>query len=378
MIIKVTTGNGRVNLPLELPATDAEVRKVESVLETECGCGHFQVVSVECPVSSLGKYIVGKYVSNPGVRKNLNTLAEKINAMNTLDVKTCTGALDLAPMNGLDDVLRVVDSLNEYIFIHSVTTKEELGRFLVDSGYKGFPENARPYLDYNAIGAEYHAEHDGVFTVDGYTIRRSAAEPLVAEREQTTGIRVYLKTGGMRSLGHDPFVLTLPATSADIHYAKGALNIEDFEEAAIVKIESPEKLLLENVPREELDIGLLNEIAESYAAVVKEQEARKLRPALAMERPATLEGTLDVLNGLGDYEVILCSAEEYGRDILRDVSGDEGIVDMVDGFIDWKAFGEHIMEAGGFMQTEYGPVRRADDPAPKQTMGAQTMQSPFL
>lgn len=81
MIIKVTTGNGRVNLPLELPATDAEVRKVESVLETECGCGHFQVVSVECPVSSLGKYLVDKYVSNPDVRKKLNTLAEKVKVM---------------------------------------------------------------------------------------------------------------------------------------------------------------------------------------------------------------------------------------------------------------------------------------------------------
>lgn len=97
----------------------------------------------------------------------------------------------------------------------------------MDSGYKGLPESARPYLDYNAIGAEYHAGYGGVFTSDGYTLRRSSTEPLIAEREQSaTAIRVYLQTGGMRSLGHDPFVLTLPTTSADIHYANRSQHKE--------------------------------------------------------------------------------------------------------------------------------------------------------
>lgn len=65
----------------------------------------------------------------------------------------------------------------------------------MDSGYKGFPERARPYIDYNAIGVEYHAEHGGAFTVGGYTIRRSSAKPLIVEREQDAALRGHLKRG---------------------------------------------------------------------------------------------------------------------------------------------------------------------------------------
>ena len=313
MIIKIAKGRGTMRLPLKLPATVSEFKDAFSTLHSTSGNGRLRIESVDCPVSNLGKYIADEDISDPDVREKLNTLAEKVNAMNALEAKTCAGALDATSINSLDDVVRVASSLNEYIFIHSVTTEKELGRFLVDSGYKGFPESVRQYLDYNAIGIEYHAEHDGAFTADGYTIRRNSAEPLIAEREQSAVFRVHLQTGGMRNLGHDPFVLTLPVTDADIHYAKGALNIEDFEEAAIVKIESPEKLLLENVQQEDLDIALLNEIAEAYAEAMRGVDAGKLRPALAMESPATLERTLDVLNGLENYEVISCSAEEYGR-----------------------------------------------------------------
>ena len=58
--------------------------------------------------------------------------------------------------------------------------------------------------------------------------------------------------------------------------------------------------------------------------------------------------------------------------------GDQEVVDTVDGFIDWKEFGSHMMEANGVTQTEYGLIRRVSDPAPEQAMDAQMMQSPFL
>ena len=97
-----------------------------------------------------------------------------------------------------------------------------------------------------------------------------------------------------------------------------------------------------------------------------------------MERPTTLERTLGVLNGLENYEVISCNAEEYGRGALQELCGDQEVVDTVDGFIDWKAFGNHMMESEGITQTEYGLIRRVSNPAPEQAMGPQTMQSPFL
>ena len=253
------------------------------------------ISSVICPVSNLGNYLVSEDVRDSAVREKLNLLAERVDAMNDQEAKTFAGALDMTSINGLDDVLRVAGSLKDYIFIRNVTTEKELGRFLVDSGYKGFPAFVQPYLDYAAIGIEYHAEHDGTFTADGCTLRRGSAEPLLAERQRPVVFTVFLRTGGMRMLGQDPFRLELPASDAQLDYAKNALNIEDFEEAAIVQITGLEKLPLQNIPIESMDVGQLNGFADEFVIADETQDRDKLRAALELEKPATLDEAVGII-----------------------------------------------------------------------------------
>ena len=55
----------------------------------------------------------------------------------------CTGSID-----GLEDVLRVADRLEDYEIIPEVTCDRELGRYVVEHGIiMDFPEAVRPYMD---------------------------------------------------------------------------------------------------------------------------------------------------------------------------------------------------------------------------------------
>ena len=359
MIINLAKGRGSWRQPLKLPATAAEFRDAISNLQSTGESGALRIADAISPVSNLGKYISNEDVTDPDTREKLNDLATKVDAMNEKEAKTFVGALDMTSINSLDDVLRVAGKLDEYIFIHQVTTEKELGQFLVDSGYKDFPESVLPYLDYTAIGIEYNAEHDGAFTADGYTLRRSSAEPEAAEQHQGAMFTVHFTTDRMRNLGQEPYKMTLPATGAQIRYAKDSMGIEEFNEASIVKIEGLNKLPLKHIPRDSLDIEQLNELSAQLTEDLEKPSAFAALAALELEKPSTVEDALSILNRLDDYEIIQSTPEEYGRKVLLDLTDDQEVVDTIDGFINWDEFGKFMMQEDGIVRTEFGAIRRA-------------------
>ena len=125
-----TVGGGYTVLS-EYNGTVSEFKDAFSTLHSTSGSGRLRIESVDCPVSNLGKYIVDEDISDPDVREKLNTLAEKVNAMNALEAKTCAGALDATSINSLDDVVRVVRSLNEYIFLQTTRSFRATRRNMV-------------------------------------------------------------------------------------------------------------------------------------------------------------------------------------------------------------------------------------------------------
>ena len=379
IVLNLTRGNSPLRIPLRLPATPADIGAAYAKLDTICMDDRkTHVASAITGVGSLDRWLRDRPMDRPGDYAELGELAERIDRLDEQQRKTFDGALTGAAFNSVADVLRIAHSLDDYIFINGVTTEKELGRFLVDSGYKGFPESVKPYLDYAAIGIEYHAEHDGAFTADGYTLRRGSAEPMIAEQERPAVFVVHLQTSGMRNLGQEPFKLALPASYAQLQYAKDAMNIEDFEEAAVVKVEGLHKFLMENLPRSQIDVGQMNELAEELLTAMQSPEAYKILAALEMEKPATLEGTLNVVAHPESYEFVPTTCEDYGKQALLKLTGDQEVVDTVEGFLDWGEFGEQMMQEDCIVQTEYGMIRRVDAPALEQSMSDMRMQSPFL
>ena len=377
MILTLTRGNSGCGIGLRLPAEPTDIAAVYQKLDAVSTADRqTRILRADTGIGALDRWLRDRPMNRPDDYTELGELSEKIVNMDDKALKTFDGALTGAAFERVADVLQIADSLDDYIFIHGVTTEKELGRFLVDTGYKGFPESVKPYLDYEAIGVEYCAERGGAFTADGYTLRRSSAEPLLTEKERPAVFRVHLQTGGMRNLGQDPFILTLPASDSQLQYAKNVLNIEDFEEAAIVKVECKPEYLKELIPLDDPDVVLLDELAESLTQARDGAEASKLTAALAAEKPATLEEAADIAAHLENYEMVQCTCEEYGRKALLELTGDQEVLDTIDGFIDWGGFGKSMMEADGITLTEYGMIRRVETPTPEQAM--EMTQSPFL
>ena len=379
MILTLARDKSGKCVGLRLPATSADIGAVYAKLDAiSTDERTTYILRADTGIGSLDRWMRDRKMDGSGDYTELGELSEKIDRMSDTERKTFDGALTGSASERVTDLLRIADSLDDYIFIHGVTTEKELGRFLVDTGYKGFPESVKPYLDYNAIGIEYHAEHDGAFTGNGYTLRRSSAEPMITEQERPIVFTVYLRTGGMRNLGQDPFKLTLPASDAQLQYAKDSLNIEDFEEAAILQITGLEKLPLNEIPREDMDVWQLNGFAEELVIADATQDRNKIRSALEMEKPTTLDEATGIIMHPENYVMVRDTCEEYGRKALLKLTGDQEVVDTVDGFIDWEEFGEQMMSEDGVVSTECGMIRRVNKPVLEQSADNAWMQSPAM
>ena len=172
IVLNLARGKSGVRVPLRLPASGSDVKRAFELLQADMKGGITRIDSVVGPVPNLGGYLAHVDITDPDERERLNALAEKIEAMTQAEQKMFSCVLDARSINGLNDVLTAADSLGDYIYHPQITNERELGIFLVENHVVDFPEKTWPYLDYRAIGIEYHAEHSGALTPDGYVVRR--------------------------------------------------------------------------------------------------------------------------------------------------------------------------------------------------------------
>lgn len=363
LILNLTRGDSGTRVPLRLPATPADVgdayAKLDQISKKE---KETRIASVVSENEFLERFFRDKPL---GSLNDLNELAEKLDSMDEQTLQTFEGALNAESVNGLEDILRFADSLEDYVFIHGVTTEKELGEFLVASGYKGFSEETKPYLDYAAIGTEYYAERGGAFTVHGYTLRRSSAQSFAAEKKEPI-FRVNLQTREMRLQRVKPVMLELPADETRLRFAKNALNIQDFSEATVESAYCVHNLFKGTIPLHEPDVELLAELADRLSKIVAQGDEFKMLSLLTVKRPSTLEKALQLAEELDAYEIVHGSEEDYGKAALLELCGDEEILDILDGFIDWQEFGLYMMEQDGIISTQYGAIRKAEPQQPEQ------------
>lgn len=187
--LHLTRGDNREGVYLRLPATPAEVGEAYAMLDNISRYARdTRIAEASSPVANIGRYIIA--MSSDETLYKLNTLAEKIGKMDARQRNILSGALDAKSINGLNDVLKLTEHLNDYVILSNVGSDIELGRFLVETGYKDFPDAVRPYLDYTAIGAEYYAENGGAYGPGGYS--QSALRRLGADDELIDTIDGYM------------------------------------------------------------------------------------------------------------------------------------------------------------------------------------------
>ena len=358
---------------LNLPATPAEVSEACALFDRiGINSSRVQIVSAGGPIRNLNQYITHADIYSSEDMEKLNNLANRIDLMDNRERQIFAGALDAESINGLDDILKLAEHLDDYVMLPNVDSDAELGRFLVDTGYKNFPEAVQPYLNYAAIGAEYYAENGGAYGPGGYVRRKSALEQKAEARSALITLHLFtMKVGETMA---EPYRLMLPATDEELEQVKAHIGVDHFTEAAIVKVEFGNPYLAELIPQECICVEDANELALGIEEMMqRDGELLKFLAVLSVEQPETITDALRFAVELDDYERITEGTYEYGQSALRRIGADDELIDTIDGYMDFEKFGEDAMVEDGVRQTEFGPIRRCSRPFPEQTQGQQMM-----
>lgn len=369
--LKLSNKSANEGVNLDLPATPAEVGEAFSWFERiGVDLSTVRIAGVNSPVPTLGQYILRADIHDPAQMKILNELADSIGQMDDREWNIFAGALDAESINGLDDVLKLSKRLGDYIILPNVRTDTELGRILVDTGYKNFPEAVQPYLDYRAIGAEYYAENGGAYGPGGYVRRKSSLEQAPEHRDAL--ITLHLLTQRVAETMVEPYRLILPATDEELDQAKAQIGVDHFTEATIVKAEFGKPYLAELIPQDCICVEDANELALGIEEMTqRDGELLKFLAVLSVEQPETMTDALRFAMELDDYERITEGTYEYGQSVLRRHGADDELLEAMDGYMDFAKLGEDSMVEDGVRQTEFGLIRRCSSPFPEET---QTMQ----
>ncbi len=365
LTLHLTRGNYYEGVYLRLPATPGEVGEVFSWLDEVDTEAPTKIIDVVSNIPNLHRYMYRVDIDSEGVLGKLQKIAAMTNEISGHQRDIVTGALDAESINGLDDIISVIERVDEYAFIPGITCDKELGGYLVESGYMDFPERVKPYLDYQGIGAEYYADHGGAYTNKGYVLHKSSIEPYL-EEEQSPVFRVYLHSLKTRQNDIEPCVLELPASYNLINQVKMVLGVDDFEKAEVVKVECIHPFLEELLPLEEADVDLVSDMADCISRMEEtDGELLKFCAVLEVERPDLMIDAVDIACDMDNYERITEGLYEYGQSVLRRHGADNELLQAMEGYMDFEKLGEDSMLEDGVRQTEFGLIRKISEPFPR-------------
>lgn len=350
---------------LKLPATPAEVSEAVSWFDRlGISQSSVQIAGASSPVQNLGRYLTTATIKDPQDMEKLNELAESIERMDSHQHRVFAGALDAESINGLDDVVRISKTLDQYIIISGVSNDKELGSFLVESGYKNFPDYVQPYLDYAGIGREYYAERGGAYTSAGYILRKDSQQDL--RSKDSTIFTLYLRAANDRS-----YKLPLPATEEEIEEARRSLYVQDLDQCSIDRLDHL-PYLTEHIPNFAITVEEANELALSIEEMRQwDGEFLKYLAVLSLEQPETFPDALRLAVELENYERITEGTFEYAQDFLRRHGADKYLIEALEGYMDFEKFGKDAMQEDGVHGTQFGLIRQWNHPIKEEMQDLQ-------
>ena len=165
--------------------------------------------------------------------------------------------------------------------------------------------------------------------------------------------------------------LTLPATESQLEMTKAKLGVEEFTEAEIASVDYLFPYLATRVPQDCITVEDTNELAQCIQRMQKvDGELLKYLSVLDVEQPESFQEALHFALDIDDYERVPSDMDEYGRKSLLE-AGDRNIdvLDDIDGFMDYEAYGKYRAGMDGVVQTEFGLVRCKSDPFQVEQQG---------
>ena len=346
-----------VIVPLNLPASHGAMTEAYSQLEQANRTGKTEIVEIKSVIANLPSYLGGLDPDSRTQLAQLNLLSSIIAKMDSRERSIYAGALDGNSINDLNDMIRVAEQVSDYILIPNVNSDVTLGRYVAVAGQiqgdPRFPEAAWPYLDFAKIGAEYYAEHGGVYTYAGYVLRKQDDELVISSSQAQVSI-------------------CLPATKEELERVKRTLGIDCFAEASVTKVSFSVPYMDEHIPTTGVCVEDANELAWAIEGMQCEDgELLKYLSVLSVEQPGTMQEALRCAMNLDDYERIPEDTYEYGQAVLRRIGADDELIDTIDGYMDFEKLGEDTMAEEGVRRTEFGLIRRCSSPFAEETQAME-------
>ena len=314
----------------------------------------------------------------------LNRMCQVISTMNEADMEKLNAVVLMAKTSGVVSICRLAENLGQFSFVPGVQTPEAYGRYMIrQSGKFQYDEDLEDCYDYRRYGEQCVRQESGQFNECGYVVYHGGVplEELMrdipmeprrespAPRQEPPGkIALTLATADRW------YYLTLPASEVEMTQAKQDLDVEDFSQAGITAVKFSAPRLDSLIPLDTLCVEDANTLAHCLQKMEREEgELTKFCAVLEVEPPDTLAEVLKIAMNRDDYELVPENAEEYGKQVLRRIGADDEIINTIDGYMDFAQLGSDSLAEDGVRRTEFGLVRRLNNPFPPEPELGQTM-----
>ena len=344
-----------LSFPTTTPAEKEDVDRTLETLKSMSKTVTIQGAASE--VMNLGLYLSGVDLAAEGEVERINQLAERLEHMSEVDCDKFAGMLDANSISGTKDISQLTERLDDYVILPGCGSAQSIGKYLVGCG--AFPvEKLIGYINYEAVGIEFQDAHGGAPCARGYVVQkgnlpRAILEELNIDPQQRA--RPKLLTLYLHAADGKERELTLPVNNAKLEAVQqlGAAQIDHVQYFA--------PYLGDLLPTAgNPDIQDYNELAKAFERMDAENgELLKYASVLSAEKPGTMQDALHLAQNLDCYERISGSLYDYGIKSFQErfALNDECIFELEE-YTDFARYGQACAESNGFVQTEFGQVRR--------------------
>ena len=344
-----------LSFPTTTPAEKEDVDRTLETLKSMSKTVTIQGAASE--VMNLGLYLSGVDLAAEGEVERINQLADRLEHTSEVDCDKFAGMLDANSISGTKDILQLTERLDDYVILPGCGSAQSIGKYLVGCG--AFPvEKLIGYINYEAVGIEFQDAHGGAPCARGYVVQkgnlpRAILEELNIDPQQRA--RPKLLTLYLHAADGKERELTLPVNNAKLEAVQqlGAAQIDHVQYFA--------PYLGDLLPTAgNPDIQDYNELAKAFERMDAENgELLKYASVLSAEKPGTMQDALHLAQNLDCYERISGSLYDYGIKSFQErfALNDECIFELEE-YTDFARYGQACAESNGFVQTEFGQVRR--------------------
>ena len=345
-----------LSFPTTTPAEKEDVDRTLETLKSMSKTVTIQGAASE--VMNLGLYLSGVDLAAEGEVERINQLAKRLEHMSEVDCDKFAGMLDANSISGTKDISQLTERLDDYVILPGCGSAQSIGRYLVGCGAFPVPEKLIGYINYEAVGIEFCDAHGGAPCARGYVVQRenlprALLEDLNIDPQQKAEpelLTLYLRTtdGKERELA-------LPVNNAKLK------AVQQLGTAQIDHVQYFSPYLSDLIPTAgNPGIQDYNELAKMLGRMDAENgELLKYTSVLSAEKPETMQDALHLAQNLDCYERISGSLHDYGIKLLqKQFDLDDECIYELEGYMDFARYGQESAKRAGFVQTEFGQVRR--------------------